>query len=184
MIIQIIHLLLSIATTIVAGACLLRAYVFWLRIGFHPQSSNALMSYLYPVSDWIIKPLRNLLGTKGKIDVASISAAFLIILGKVLIIWILSGSRQLFSAVIILAIFELIDLILSGVMMIVIIHIIFSWVNNFSPTQQFLGLLVEPILGPIRDKIPKLGMLDLSPLALVVIIQILQIIVANIKQSI
>jgi YggT family protein len=68
--------------------------------------------------------------------------------------------------------------------MMVIIHIIFSWVNNFSPTQQFLGLLVEPILRPIRDKIPKLGMLDLSPLALVVIIQILQIIVANIKQSI
>ncbi len=49
----------------------------------------------------------------------------------------------------------------------VIIRIIFSWTgfdpNN--PIAQVIQEITEPILAPIRSVMPRLGMLDLSPMA-------------------
>ena len=49
----------------------------------------------------------------------------------------------------------------------VIIRIIFSWTgfdpNN--PISQVIQEITEPILAPIRSVMPRVGMLDLSPMA-------------------
>jgi len=40
---------------------------------------------------------------------------------------------------------------------------------------------VEPLLAPIRRVIPNLGALDLSPLVLLLVLQVLQIVLNNLK---
>jgi YggT family protein len=44
-----------------------------------------------------------------------------------------------------------------------------------------MSLLVEPLLSPIRRVMPNLGSLDLSPLVLLLILQVLQIILSSLK---
>lgn len=45
---------------------------------------------------------------------------------------------------------------------------------------DFLYRLTEPVLRPIRDRMPNLGGIDLSPLVLIVLLQFLQLVLARI----
>ena len=54
MIFQIVSFLLDVAVGLVGGACLLRAYMQWLRVGFaHPVGQA-----VFALSDWVVLPLR------------------------------------------------------------------------------------------------------------------------------
>ncbi len=73
--------------------------------------------------------------------------------------------------------------------MIILIHIIMSWLINFSVlnlrqpliAQIWHGLntLVEPIYGPIRRRLPAMGGLDLAPLIVILGLYVLEIILRN-----
>jgi YggT family protein len=72
-------------------------------------------------------------------------------------------------------------MVLSGA---VIIRVLLSWFamgNAAGPVVRLLDDVTEPLLGPLRRVIPTLGMLDLSPLvALLLINFITQLIQAQI----
>ncbi|WP_299047466.1 YggT family protein [uncultured Tateyamaria sp.] len=79
-----------------------------------------------------------------------------------------------------LVIYQLLDLILSVVYVIMIVHIIMSWLINFNVLnlhQQLvasiwtgLNKLLEPIYQPIRRFMPDTHPLDLAPLVAFVIV--------------
>jgi YggT family protein len=45
--------------------------------------------------------------------------------------------------------------------------------NPYHPVRRFLDGIVEPLLAPIRRVVPLVGMLDFSPLILIVLIQLI-----------
>ncbi len=49
----------------------------------------------------------------------------------------------------------------------IFIRIIFSWTNvdPENPIAQVIQQITEPIIAPIRSVMPRMGMLDLSPMA-------------------
>jgi YggT family protein len=51
------------------------------------------------------------------------------------------------------------------------------------PLRRFLGQVIEPMLKPIRKIIPSLGGFDLSPLILLILLQVLGAIVVRILRS-
>jgi len=81
----------------------------------------------------------------------------------------------------IFALIDLFDLVLSGLVGLVFASVILSWVSAGSQIQYLLSLLVEPLLTPIRRMLPSMGALDLSPLVLLIGLQILQIILNNLR---
>jgi len=76
---------------------------------------------------------------------------------------------------------ELLDLTISGLIWLVFASVILSWISAGSQIQYLISLLVEPLLRPIRRVIPNLGTLDLSPLVLLLILQVLQIVLSSLK---
>jgi YggT family protein len=76
---------------------------------------------------------------------------------------------------------ELLDLTISGLIWLVFASVILSWISAGSQIQYLMSLLVEPLLRPLRRVIPNLGSLDLSPLALLLILQVLQIVLSSLK---
>ena len=52
-------------------------------------------------------------------------------------------------------------------LMAILIRIIFSWTNfdPENPIAQVIQQITEPIIAPIRSVMPRMGMLDLSPMA-------------------
>ncbi len=86
-------------------------------------------------------------------------------------------------------IFQIIMLLIDVVWWFVIIHFIMSWLINFqvlNVRQQIVGQiwdgltrLLEPIYAPIRRVLPDLGGIDLSPLVVIIGLEILRIVVRN-----
>jgi YggT family protein len=53
-----------------------------------------------------------------------------------------------------------------------ILEAVFSWVNPHAPLAPFVRALNDPLLRPLRRIIPPLGGVDLSPLVLLILLQI------------
>ena len=88
-----------------------------------------------------------------------------------------------------IAVFATLDAILGFYTWIVIGSVIFSWLYAFNVVNsgnQFVGMigeflfkLTEPVLRPIRNILPNLGGLDLSPIALLFGVYFLRIFLAT-----
>ena len=79
-----------------------------------------------------------------------------------------------------IALFRTIDLALDIYTWIIIARVIFSWLYTFNVVNssnrfvgaigEFLYKVTEPVLRPIRNILPNLGGIDLSPIVLLLII--------------
>ncbi|MBU3558658.1 YggT family protein [Polynucleobacter sp. Nonnen-W13] len=181
MLIQIANLLLQVLVSIIAGACLLRCYLQWLAFNLGSGQSRTIGAYVLPLSNWIVIPLRKLIPSIGRFDVASFLAAYLLVAAKTAILLLLSGAALTNISWLLLALIDLVDLILSGLVGLVFAGVILSWLSAGSQIQHLVSLLVEPLLAPIRKAMPNFGALDLSPLLLLLILQVLQIVVSNLR---
>ena len=179
MLIQIATLLLQVFVSIVAGACLLRCYLQWLAFNLGAGQSKSIGTYILPLTNWIVIPLRRLIPSIGRFDIASFISAYLLVLGKIISLSLMVGSAPWGITWLMLALIQLLDLALSGLIALVFINVVLAWVSAGSQLQYLVSILVEPLLRPIRGKIPNLGALDLSPLVLLLGLQILQIVVNN-----
>jgi YggT family protein len=58
--------------------------------------------------------------------------------------------------------------------LLVIVSVILSYfMDPYHPIRRSIDSVVEPMLAPIRRVVPLLGVLDLSPLILIILIQVL-----------
>uniref|UniRef100_UPI0038B22F08 YggT family protein n=1 Tax=Mangrovicoccus ximenensis TaxID=1911570 RepID=UPI0038B22F08 len=92
-------------------------------------------------------------------------------------------------------ILQLVDLILSVVFFVMIVHIIMSWLINFNVLNlsqplvyqiwDGLNRLLEPLYRPVRRFLPDTGALDLAPLVVfIAIIAIRDIIIPGLARGV
>ena len=181
MLYQIISLLLEVVIGIVSGACLLRLYMQLLGIPMSVRSGNPLGRFVFALTDWIVLPLRRLLPALGTIDTASLMAAFLLQLAQFAILWLVTGAGGGLFAVPILALFGLLRMAISGMTVIVIVYAVLSWIPTPSVIGGGVARMVEPLLRPIRRVLPLVGGIDLSPLVLLLILQVAVIVLGSLQ---
>ena len=67
--------------------------------------------------------------------------------------------------------------------MVIMVAVLVSWVSSdpFNPITQFLRSVTEPLFAWIRRRLPfaVIGMLDLSPIVALLLIQLLQMVVVG-----
>jgi YggT family protein len=66
------------------------------------------------------------------------------------------------------------DLFVLAMNAFIVGRIIVSWVAPESNIHQVLHDLTEPLLGPIRQVLPKLSMVDISPIVTLFLLDLLQ----------
>jgi YggT family protein len=77
----------------------------------------------------------------------------------------------------VLALARLLEIVLWAYFWIIIARALLSWVSPdpFNPIVRFLHRVTEPVLRPIRHRLPMMGMgLDLSPMIVILAIYFLQ----------
>lgn len=165
---DILILILNTVAGILAGVLLLR---FWMQaIRVRPPSN--LGQFIYTISDWIVLPLRRVIPGAGGLDWATLIAAALVTFASVAIeLGILSAFSL--PAAALFTLHHLITWACYGLIALLIIEAIFSWVNPHAPLAPFVGALNEPLLRPLRRVIPLVGGIDFSPLVALIIIQII-----------
>ena len=68
----------------------------------------------------------------------------------------------------------------SLLILLIFVHIALSYfVDPYHPVRQALERLVGPLLNPIRRAVPLIGMFDISPIILVLLISVLQSALTN-----
>jgi YggT family protein len=75
----------------------------------------------------------------------------------------------------------ILDLLFTVLTVAIIARALISWIDPGFRYQisQMLVDLTEPIIGPIRRVVPPLGMIDLSPIIALVLLQVIRRVVIN-----
>lgn len=167
MLYNIMMLIVDTAATILAAVLLLR---FWMQaVRVRPPAS--IGQFVYTFSDWLVKPLRRLVPGAGGYDWASLLGAFLVALvSTALTLWAMAALEP--ATVLLLSVHKLIQWSLYGFMGLLIIEVIFSWVNPHAPLAPFVRVLTDPLMRPLRRVIPPIGSIDLTPLVAFILLRI------------
>ena len=181
MLYQIVSLLLEVVAGFVSGACLLRLYMQALRVPMSVRSGNPLGRFVFALTDWIVLPLRRVLPALGALDSASLVAAFLLQLAKFALLWLLAGAGGGLLALPVLALFGLLSIAISGMTVAVIVYAVLSWVPTPSVLSGVMARLVEPMLRPIQRVLPLVGGIDLSPLVVLLALQVAAFVLGNLQ---
>jgi len=168
---QALWLLLETLGSLLATACLLRAYMNRVGIG----ARNPVGQFVVAVTDWLVSPLRRLLPAGRSVDWASIVAGFLVALVLAVLFVVLFGGRRFPApgAVLLLSMFWLVKWSLWLLTALVLMQAVLSWVNPQAPIAPTIAALTQPFLAPIRRIVPLIGGVDLSPLVLILLVQVL-----------
>ncbi len=78
----------------------------------------------------------------------------------------------------------LVHMIIQALILVVIIQTILTYfLSPFHPIRQVIDRIVEPMLMPIRRILPPLGMLDFSPLVLIILLYVIDSVLQRILLS-
>ena len=184
MLLQIFSLILHFAVGLVAGTCLLRMYMHLMGINLSRSGGNPLAPFVFAVTNWIVLPARRFVPAIGRLDTASLMAAYAVLLAKHSLLWIMAGATSEWLGLFVNAGFEMLSVILSSLMWMVIGYALMSWFSAAAEIRYFLAMLIEPLLIPIRRVLPQMGGVDLSPIALLLLIQIAEIVLHGLRAQV
>ena len=75
----------------------------------------------------------------------------------------------------IIILINLINYITLGFTLLLIAYVVLSYfMDPYHPVRNTVNRIVNPILDPIRRILPRTGMIDFSPLAALILVQILE----------
>jgi YggT family protein len=180
MLYQIPSFLLDVLVGLLGGACLLRLYMQYHRVPF----GNPLGRFVFAITDWIVLPLRRVIPSVRRWDLASAVAAWLLVLAKFVLLWLLMGGLGRWAILPLVSFIGLLQLAVSGLTALLVVYAVLSWVPNASSMlQDLIARLAEPLVRPLRRLIPLVGGVDLSPLAAIVLLQVVAIVLGGVMNS-
>jgi YggT family protein len=80
---------------------------------------------------------------------------------------------------------QMIGLLANVLTILVIIWVIVTWIlPPFHPLRDALDRIIDPMLAPIRRVLPATGMIDLSPMILIILIEVVSGILTRLLLSV
>jgi len=170
---QIAVLLIKTAFGLIVYPALARFFMQAFRAPFR----NPVGQFVMALTDWAVLPLRRVVPTFRGYDLPSLALAWIGIFVEGAVLLALSGGQLATggTALLLGSLLELARACLQLGMFVVIIQVILSWVSPYSPVSPVFDALTRPLYAIFRRFIPPIGNIDLSPLFVIVLIQILLI---------
>ena len=155
-------------------AVLTRFYAQALRASFR----NPLAQFIVALTDWAIKPLRRVVPAVMGLDTSSFLVAWVaqILLWAVILalLGMVSSAQPVFwPALAGYALVKVLKLSIYLLMGVVIFEAVLSWVAPYHPMRPFFDALSRPFLRPLQRIVPLVGGVDLSPLILWIVLQVM-----------
>jgi YggT family protein len=161
-------MIIDIAAALFGGVMLLRFWMQAVRVRPPMQIGN----FIFTLTNWLVLPLRRAIPGAGEHDWASLTGSILIAIVAAVIKTVLLIPVFVVKIVVILTLLTLFNWVTYGIMGLLILEVIFSWVNPHAPLAPLVGALNRPFLAPLRKVIPPIGGLDLSVLVAFIILNI------------
>jgi YggT family protein len=141
---------------------------FWLQLA-QADFYNPFSQFVVKATHPIVAPLRRLLPSIGRIDTATLFLAILVAGLQIIALTLLAGNSSFNPISLVLgALIITLKEAFTLVFWVLIIRSIMSWVSQgYNPMQMVLTQLTEPMLAPIRKRLPEMGGLDLSVMVVI-----------------
>ena len=151
---------------------LLRLWLQFARADFY----NPFSQFVVKVTQPIVAPMRRVLPSIGRLDTATLVLALLVAGLKIVVLNLALGGIGLnVLSVVVVSFVIVLKEALTLVMYVLILRAIMSWVSQGNnPMELVLGQLTEPMLAPIRKRMPDMGGLDLSVMVVIVLLMFMQ----------
>jgi YggT family protein len=168
-----LQFVLDALVTLIVIAFLLRLLLPLVRADLRNPVGQAVIRVTNPV----VLPLRRLLGSAGRVDLASLVALLLVQLAGTAALGLVAGGGLALLPVLARAAHDLAQTVLQFYFVAVLLYVILSWVGpaGHGPAAHLLGRVCEPLLAPVRRFVPTIGGLDLSAVFVLIGLQALQI---------
>jgi len=166
-----------------AGVLLVKAvfgfFVTVVMLRFLLQTARA--DFYNPVSQFVVKvtnpllvPLRRVIPGLGGLDLASLILMYALQLVELWLVTLLMGVVVAPAALAVMGVAQLIDLAITIYIVTILAEAILSWFHQggHHPVMALLHQLNEPLLAPVRRLIPSISGIDLSPLVVLVLLQL------------
>jgi YggT family protein len=183
MVAQIATLLVDVAASFLVFLLLARFLFQWLRVPFR----NPVGEFVLACTSWMVLPARRVIPSLGGWDLATLALAWLV-QGLALYVlyalrgWEFGSAPGIAAAVLtVLALLDLLRYALYILMFAVVVQAVLSWVNPYTPIGPVFDAIARPLLRPIRRYVPPVGNVDMSPLVLIVLMQVLLIPLAHLR---
>lgn len=174
--IDIARLLIETVAALLGVTLLLRAFMNFIGM----PGRNPFAQFVLALTDWLVRPLRRVVPSAGRVDTASLLAAYIVALLMLILTLLVIGAASTgwsWAQLLLAAAVQVLRWSLYMVFFLVLLHVILSWVNPYAPVAPGIALMVRPFLAPFQKIIPLVGGVDLSPIVLIVIVQILLLVV-------
>lgn len=160
---------------------MLRFVLQLVRADFYNQMSQFIVKATQP----LLRPMRRVIPSLFGLDMSSLVLGVLVqMLVMGLILLLKFGTIDVYqvgtgAALLYLLVWSLIGviiLLLNIFFWALLISVILSWVApaSHNPAAQLVNQICEPLLAPLRRRLPNLGGLDLSPIAAFIAIKVIE----------
>ncbi|NOX44051.1 MAG: YggT family protein [Gammaproteobacteria bacterium] len=151
-------------------AVMLRFLLQWVRADFY----NPLAQVLVKVTNPPLIPLRRIIPGFRGVDFASILLMLVLQALALILIGMVKGVAFQPAGLIVLSFTKLLSLMFNVFFFSILIQVIISWISpgSHNPVVSLVHSLNEPLMRPVRRIIPPISGLDLSPLVVMIGIQL------------
>lgn len=156
-------------------------YAFVAMLRFLLQLTKA--DFYNPVSQFVVKvtspvlmPLRRFIPGFRGMDISSLVLAWLVQTAVLFLVGLLAGLGLASIGAVIWSIPALVELTIDVFIYAVIVRVVLSWVNPnpSNPMVRLIERLTDPVMEPVQRRLPAIGGLDLSPIAVTIGLVLLQ----------
>jgi len=155
-------------------AVLLRFMMQLFRVPFR----NPFAQFIVAITDFAVKPLRRVVPGLWGLDWACLVLAWLVELVVVTASYWLDGfpfalaGGKVWPVMLGLAAVKLLSLTIYLIIGLTLVRAVLSWVNSDTPLVPVVYTLTEPFLRPLRRIVPMVAQIDLTPLVLFILCQL------------
>jgi len=174
------YFLIDTVFTLYIGIIMIRMLLGISRADFYNPFSQFIVSITNPV----LIPLRRIIPSFGKIDSAAILLMLALKVIQISMLVMLQGGTAGFFPIVLAAIQKLLELLIYVYIFSIIIQAVLSWVNpnalgHQNPLGSILHSLNRPLVEPISRMLPRSGVIDFSPLVVLLLLQVALIVVRS-----
>lgn len=173
---QPILFLIEVLFGLYMGIVALRIIMQWANWEYH----NPLVQMIIRATQIPVKFLRRFIPPLGRWDTATIVLLFALAILKLLLVALIQANLFNFILLLRLAVADIFSLFIMLFSASIIIQVILSWIqpnNDFNPITPLISRMNSPLLRPVRQWLPVMSGLDLSPMIVLLGLQIVSMLV-------
>ena len=156
-------------------ALLVRFFLQWTRAA----QRNPVSDFVNALTNWAVRPARRVIPGLWGLDLATLLLAWLTQFVEIFAVLQIRGydlglvGGPAIVGMALLAALALVRISLYILIVVLIVQAVLSWVNPYSSVSPMLNALTRPFVRPFQRMIPPVANVDLSPLFVIIVCQLL-----------